>query len=163
MHLAWFSQNTPRLFLPKKLWKYASTTSFRKHKRKGALVLIYLFSYNSSKSTIFMLNIAFIVILSKDFFSNKLEFFVSYNKKITRTSFFLAQLPSGRQTSFGRAMEVYMKPGLHIAIHWTSKGRLMPTGCVWNTFVFCFRIPIKFTLSAIISTMKTSMNNISPV
>ena len=25
-------------------------------------------------------------------------------------------------------MDVYMKSGLHIDVHWTSKGRLMPTG-----------------------------------
>ena len=36
--------------------------------------------------------------------------------------------PSGHQTSFGRPMDVYMKPILHIDVHWTSKGRQMPTG-----------------------------------
>ena len=36
--------------------------------------------------------------------------------------------PSGYRTSFGRPMDVYMKSGLHIDVHWTSKGRLMPIG-----------------------------------
>ena len=36
--------------------------------------------------------------------------------------------PSGHQTSFGRPVDVCMKSGLHIDFHWTSKGRLIPTG-----------------------------------
>ena len=38
------------------------------------------------------------------------------------------KLPSGHQTSFGRAMDVYMKSRLHIDVHWTSNRRLIPTG-----------------------------------
>ena len=34
----------------------------------------------------------------------------------------------GHQTSFGRLTDVYMKSRLHIDVHWTSKGCLMPTG-----------------------------------
>ena len=36
--------------------------------------------------------------------------------------------PSWHQESSGRSMDVYMKSGLHIDVHWTSKGLLMPTG-----------------------------------
>ena len=36
--------------------------------------------------------------------------------------------PSGHETSFGRPMDVYMKSGLYIDVHWTSKGRLIPNG-----------------------------------
>ena len=36
--------------------------------------------------------------------------------------------PSVHQTSFGRPRDVYINSGLHIDVHWTSKGRLMPTG-----------------------------------
>ena len=37
-------------------------------------------------------------------------------------------LPSEHQMSLGRLMNVYMKSGLHIDVHWTSKGRLCPLG-----------------------------------
>ena len=36
--------------------------------------------------------------------------------------------PSGHETSSGRPMDVYMKSGLDIDVHWTSKGRLIPNG-----------------------------------
>ena len=75
-----FSKNTSRLLLPKSLWKCASTISFRKYKWKVVLLVIYLFNYDSSKSTLFMLNMEFDVLLW-----NKLEFFISWNVKITRT------------------------------------------------------------------------------
>ena len=83
-----FSKNASRLLFPKSLWKCASTISFRKYKRKVALLVICLFNYDSSKFTFFMLNIEFDVLLSA-FLSNKLEFFVSCKVKIIRTSFFL--------------------------------------------------------------------------
>ena len=51
--------NASRLLLPKRLLKWANSISFRKYKRKVVLVVIYLFHYNSSKSTFFMLNMAF--------------------------------------------------------------------------------------------------------
>ena len=60
-------------------------------KQKVVLLVIYLFNYDSSKSTFFTLNMAFDVELSR-FLSNKLEFFFSCNTKITRTSFFLVRL-----------------------------------------------------------------------
>ena len=53
---------------------------------KVVLLVIYLFNYSSSKSTFFMLNMAFDVLLST-VFVKQIEFFVSCN--ITRTSFFL--------------------------------------------------------------------------
>ena len=53
-----------RLLFPKKLWKFTSTISFRKYKRK---VVIYPFNYDSSKSTFFMLNMAFDVFLGTVF------------------------------------------------------------------------------------------------
>ena len=57
--------------------------------RKAVLLVIYLFNYDSSKSTFFMLNMAFDVLSSTVFVKKKLEFFVSCKIKITRTSFFL--------------------------------------------------------------------------
>ena len=48
--------------------------------QKVVLLVIYLFIHDSSKSTIFMLNIAFDVLLSAVFVKyNKLESFVSFN------------------------------------------------------------------------------------
>ena len=77
-----FSQNTSELLLPKRLWKFESTISFWKCKWKVVLLVIYLFSYDSSKSIFFMLNygITFSWGFSwVQFLSNKLEFFVSCN------------------------------------------------------------------------------------
>ena len=54
-----FSKNTWRLLLPKTLSKCASKTSLRKNKRKVVLLVTYLFNYDLSKSTSFMLNLAF--------------------------------------------------------------------------------------------------------
>ena len=71
--------------------KCAITISFRKYERKGVLHVIYLLNYNSSKSTLFMLNMTSDVFLSR-LLSNKLEFFVSCNTKITITSFLLLSL-----------------------------------------------------------------------
>ena len=51
-----FSQNASRLLLPKRSWKCESTISFWKCKRKVVLLVIYLFNYDSSKSTFFTLN-----------------------------------------------------------------------------------------------------------
>ena len=57
------------------------TVSFRNYKQK---VVISLFNEDSSKSIFFMLNMAFDVLLSTVFV--KLEFLVSCNIKITKTS-----------------------------------------------------------------------------
>ena len=57
-----FSKNASRL-LPKRLWSCASKISFRKYKQKIVLLVIYLLNYNSSKSTSFMLNVAFDFVL----------------------------------------------------------------------------------------------------
>ena len=51
--------------------------------RKVVLLVIYLFNHDSSKSTIFMLNMAFDVLLSAVFVKySKLESFVSCNVKL---------------------------------------------------------------------------------
>ena len=62
-----FSKSTWRLLLPKRLSTCASKTSLRKNKRKVVLLVIYLFNYDSSKSTSFMLNLAFAFVLSTIF------------------------------------------------------------------------------------------------
>ena len=62
-----FFKNASRLLLPKRLWKSASKFSFRKYKQKILWLIIYLFHYDSSKSTSFMLNVAFDLILSTVF------------------------------------------------------------------------------------------------
>ena len=83
-----FSQNTSWLLLPKRLWKCASTISFRKYKRKVVFFVIYLFNsiHLSQLSSCWVWHLTFSWV---QFLSNKLEFFVSCNIKITRTSFFL--------------------------------------------------------------------------
>ena len=78
-----FFQNTSQLLLPRRLWKFESTISFWKCKRKVVFLVIYLFNYDWSKSIFFMLNygIAFSWDFScAQFWSNKLEFFISCNK-----------------------------------------------------------------------------------
>ena len=54
-----FSQNVSRLLFPMRLWKFASTISFRKYKRKVVLLVIYLFNYDSSKSAFFIWHLTF--------------------------------------------------------------------------------------------------------
>ena len=80
MYFPFILSECDALFLPNRFPKCTSTVSFGKNKRKVVLLVIYLYNYNSFKSTFFMLNMVF--------FSSKLEFFVSLNIKITRTSFF---------------------------------------------------------------------------
>ena len=92
MHFTFTFSEYSRLIFPKRLWKWASTISFRKYKRKVVLLVIYLFNYDSSKSTFFMLNMAFDVLFLTfwvQFLLYKLEFFVSCNSISTSTSFFL--------------------------------------------------------------------------
>ena len=56
--------------------------------QKVVLLAIYLFNHNSSKSTIFMLNIAFDFLLSAVLVKySKLESFVSCNKNLFALSF----------------------------------------------------------------------------
>ena len=62
-----FSKNASRLLLSKRLWKDAIKTSFKKYKQKVVLLVIYLCNYDSSKSTSFMLNVAFYFVLSTFF------------------------------------------------------------------------------------------------
>ena len=68
-----FFKNASRLLLPKRLWNCARKISFRKYKQKVVLLVIYLFSYSSFKSTFFMLNVAFDFVLVR-LSSSKLEF-----------------------------------------------------------------------------------------
>ena len=81
-----FSQNASWLLLPKRLWKCASTISFKNYKWKIVLLVINLFNYDSSKSTFFMLSMAFDVILSTGFF----VFFFNFIFQIKWNSSFLA-------------------------------------------------------------------------
>ena len=62
-----FSLNGSLLLLPKRIWNCVSTFSFRKYKRKVVLLAIYLFNQDSSKSTLFMQNMTFDVVLSTVF------------------------------------------------------------------------------------------------
>ena len=68
--------NTSLLFLPKRLWKWASKISFGKYKPKVVLLVIYLLHYDSSKSTLFTWHLEFSWLHP---LSIKLEFFVSCN------------------------------------------------------------------------------------
>ena len=68
-----FSQNASRLLHPKSL-------RVQFFQRKVVLLAIYLFNHDSFKSTIFMLNTSFDVLLSAVFV--KLESFVSCNIKL---------------------------------------------------------------------------------
>ena len=75
-----FSENASRLLLPKRLSKCANKISFRKYKQKVALLVTYLFNYDSSKSTSFMLNVAFellLVVLSTVFIKRLQKHFFS--------------------------------------------------------------------------------------
>ena len=104
-----FSQNASRLLLPKRLWKCASTISFKKYKQKVVLLVIYLF-FNLlvitihlsqlSSCSIWYLTFSWVQFLSNKLeFSvlNKSEFFIFCNIKITTTSFF-SYLPKRRAT-----------------------------------------------------------------
>ena len=85
--LSLFSQNASWPLLPKRFWKCATTVSFRKYKRKVVLLVIDLFNqFNQTNSSCAVWYLKFARV---QYLSNKLEFFVSCNIKITRTSFFL--------------------------------------------------------------------------
>ena len=47
LYFAFISENASRLLLPKRLSKCASKISFRKYKQKVALLVTYLFNYDS--------------------------------------------------------------------------------------------------------------------
>ena len=119
-----FSQNTSQLLLPKRLWKCASTFSFRKYKRKGVLLLIYLFSHDSSESSFFMLNMAFDVASSTVFV------------KWIGILCFLQCKDYKNILLFNQLLCVNCSPS------W------------WYAVLFYFNICIKFTLSSMITTMK---------
>ena len=115
-----FPQNASPLFLPKRLWKCASIISFRKYNRKLVLPVIYLFHYDSSKSTFFMLNMT-LTFSWVQFLSNKWEFFVSWYRKITKTSFFLGSWKNHIQVSYGE-----------IRVH--TSDRRMINEYIWVTY-----------------------------
>ena len=63
-----FSKNASRLPFPKRLLKCASKSAFfRKYKQNVVLLVTYLLNYDSSKSTSFMLHVAFGFVLSMVF------------------------------------------------------------------------------------------------
>ena len=62
-----FYKNASRLLLPKRLLKCVSKIAFWKYKQNVVLLVIYLFSYDSCKSTSFMLNVTFDFVLSTVF------------------------------------------------------------------------------------------------
>ena len=64
---------------------FRSVCEYNFFQRKLVLLVIYLFNHDSSKPTIFMLNISFDVLLSAVFV--KLESFVSCNIKLFALSF----------------------------------------------------------------------------
>ena len=97
----------------------------------SGLLVIYLFNYNSSKSTpCWRCNWTFSWV---QFLSNKLKLIRFLRCKITRTSFFLLIL----------CFDMYFFYKNLIVLHHGD-----------NNFLFCFDICIKFTLSAIVSTME---------
>ena len=61
------SKNASRFLLPKRLLKCARKISFRKYKQEVVLYVIYLFNYDSSKSTSFMMNVEFDFVFSTVF------------------------------------------------------------------------------------------------
>ena len=87
--LSAFTKNALRLLLPKRLWKCTNTISFRKYHREVVLLVICLINCDSSTqlSSCRIWNLTF---SSVQFFSNKLELFLSCNNiKIKRISFLL--------------------------------------------------------------------------
>ena len=120
MHFAFIFSECSRLLFPKRPWKWASTISFRMYKRKVVLLVIYLFNYDSSKSTFFMLNMAFVVLfltLWVQFLLYKLKFFVSCNNVITRKSFFFTVTDYYIQSDISNSD---IRPQI-----WNSRARIM--------------------------------------
>ena len=69
-----FSQSVSRLLISKRLWKCADTIFFRKYRWKVPLPVLYLFNYDSCKSNLFMLNMAFDFALNTIFVKYILRF-----------------------------------------------------------------------------------------
>ena len=121
-----FSKNTPRLLLPKNLWKCVSTISFRKYKRVTCSTAIPPSQLSPCRRSDWTFSWV-------QFLSNKLKLIRFLRCKITRTSIFLLIL----------CFDMYFFHKNLIVLHHGD-----------NNFLFCFDICIKFTLSAIISTME---------
>ena len=62
-----FLRTHPDYFFRRGFESERTKFSFRKYKQKVVLLVIFLFNYDSSKSTSFMLNVAFDVVLSTVF------------------------------------------------------------------------------------------------
>ena len=104
--------------------------SHRKYKQNLVLLVIYLFDYNSSKSTSFMMSVAFNFVLVR-FSSSKLEFIAI--QRLQKHSFFPA------------------------CVFWyvvLFNEKLTVLHHEYNTFLFYFDICIKLTISATISTLE---------
>ena len=119
-------------------WKFLRTPFLKEHLRKLLLLfVIYLFNYDSSKSTFFMLNMAFCVLLStvlvKWITILRFLFFVSFSCKI--------KLQEHR--SFCSVLSYVLFCKNLIGLRHDD-----------NNFLFYFNICIKFTLSTITSRMK---------
>ena len=115
-----------RIYLQKRLWKCASTISSRKYKRQ--VVLLVICSVMIPLSQLSSCWIWYLTFSWVQFFSNKLEFFVSYKKD-------------------------YKNILLCVLIcTFSQKPCCSPSW--WYNFLFYFYICIKFILSTIISTMK---------
>ena len=110
-----------RPLFPKRLWNCVSPIPFRKCKRE---VVIYLFNYDLSKSTFFMVNMALDVLFS--------SVFVKWIGSQTKNSFLAMK----------RLQE-------HPALCFSNNVIVLHHG--YNNFLFYFGICVKFTLSAVIS------------
>ena len=126
-----FSQNTSQSLLQKKFWACVGLISFGKYKQKVVLLVIYLFNYDSSRSTFFIWHLMFSWV---QFLSNEFKFFVSWKVKVTRTSLFL----------FCVLILTFLYKNL-IVLHHDD-----------DNFLFYFDMCIKFPLSTIISGIKKS-------
>ena len=125
-----FSKNPSQLLLPKRLWNCSVATVSSKYKQNVVLLVIYLFNYNSSKSTSFMMSVAFNFVLVR-FSSSKLEFIAI--QRLQKHSFFPACV-------FWYVVRFNEK--LTVLHH------------EYNTFLFYFDICIKLTISATILTLE---------
>ena len=124
-----FSKNASRLLLLKRLWKCSRKISFRKYKQTAALLLIFLFNYDSLRQlpSCWMWHLT---LSWARFLSNKLELQYRDFKKIVL---------------FSACVFWYV-------VHFDKK--LILLHHCDNTFLFYFHIYIKLTLSAIILTIE---------
>ena len=84
-----FSKNAPRLLLPERFLKVCEQIFFQKNEQRVVLLVTYLLNYDSSKSTSFMLNMAFGFVLSKAFVK-KIGIYCNTLQRLQRRSSFLS-------------------------------------------------------------------------